>query len=326
MKQVSAEEKPRILVADDGRRNLQMMEALLITAGYDVTTASDGEETLHKIHEHPPDLVLLDVMMPRLDGYQVCARLKGDDKTRLIPVILIAPAEELEDKIRGIEAGSDAFLYRPVTWIELLARVESLLRAKRLNDELVSLENTIIALANAVEAKDPHAEGHIERVAAYASILSSEVRLPRREQQLMRRGAILHDVGKIGVGDSVLLKRGRLTDEEFEQIKIHPLVGEKICQPLQSRLILDVIRHHHERYDGKGYPDGLSGEDIPIAARIMAIVDTYDALTSDRPYRRRLSQKEALEVLRKEAGKQFDPELVLTFIELVESRRLTHLP
>lgn len=321
---LEAGEKSTILVVDDVPQNLELMKATLAVAGYNVITAADGEEALHKVDDDSPDLVLLDTMMPKLNGYDVCRRLKAEDKTRLIPIVMIATLPELEDKIKGIEAGGDDFLRRPINSLELLARVRSLVRAKHLNDELISVETTLVAMANAIEAKDPYTEGHIERVASYASALGKEIGLSDRDRQSLRKAGILHDVGKIGVRESVLLKAGPLTKEEFDHVKLHPIASERICRPLaQSKSILEVIRHHHERYDGKGYPDGLTGDEIPIGARIMAIADAYDALTSDRPYRERLSEQQALCVLKEEAGKQFDPELALTFVQMVESGALS---
>lgn len=300
-----------------------MIQALLSVAGYHVVTASNGEEALVMVEQESPDLILIDAMMPKMDGFEVCAVLKSKEETRLIPVVMVTPVEETEHKIRGFEAGVDDFLHRPINSVELLARVRCLVRTKRLNDELVNVENAIIALATAIEAKDPYTEGHVDRVANYALILGKEAGLAPWELQALRKAAILHDVGKIGIDESILLKPGSLTEEEFNQLKTHSVIGERICRPLgQNRLILEVILHHHERYDGKGYPDGLAGEDIPIAARIMAVVDAYDALTSDRPYRARRSQEQAVEILKQEAGKQFDPKLATAFISLLETGRL----
>ncbi|MBE9502286.1 MAG: HD domain-containing protein, partial [Chloroflexi bacterium] len=283
----------------------------------------NGAEALVMVEKESPDLILVDATMPKMDGFEVCAVLKSKEETRLIPVLLVTPIEETEHKIRGFEAGVDDFLHRPINSVELLARVKCLVRTKRLNDELVNVENAIIALATAIEAKDPYTEGHVERVASYALTLGKEVRLAPWELRALHKAAILHDVGKIGVDESILLKPGSLTEEEFNQLKTHTIIGERICRPLgRNRLILEVIRHHHERYDGKGYPDGLAGEDIPIAARIMAVVDAYDALTSDRPYRARRSQEQAVEILKQEAGKQFDPKIATAFISLLETGRL----
>lgn len=313
----------KVLAVDASRENLELIQALLSVDGYQVITASNGAEALVMVEKESPDLILVDATMPKMDGFEVCALLKSKEETRLIPVVLVTPIEETEHKIRGFEAGVDDFLHRPINSVELLARVKCLVRTKRLNDELVNVENAIIALATAIEAKDPYTEGHVERVASYALTLGKEVRLAPWELRALRKAAILHDVGKIGIDESILLKPGSLTEEEFNQLKTHSVIGERICRPLgQNRLILEVIRHHHERYDGKGYPDGLAGEDIPIAARIMAVVDAYDALTSDRPYRARRSQEQAVEILKQEAGKQFDPKIATAFISLLETGRL----
>lgn len=313
----------KVLAVDASRENLELIQALLSVDGYQVITASNGAEALVMVEKESPDLILVDATMPKMDGFEVCALLKSKEETRLIPVVLVTPVEETEHKIRGFEAGVDDFLHRPINSVELLARVKCLVRTKRLNDELVNVENAIIALATAIEAKDPYTEGHVERVASYALTLGKEVRLAPWELRALHKAAILHDVGKIGVDESILLKPGSLTEEEFNQLKTHTIIGERICRPLgRNRLILEVIRHHHERYDGKGYPDGLAGEDIPIAARIMAVVDAYDALTSDRPYRARRSQEQAVEILKQEAGKQFDPKIATAFISLLETGRL----
>lgn len=318
-----ANKRAKVLAVDDSRENLELIQALLGVAGYEVVTASNGEEALVVVEKESPDLILIDAMMPKMDGFEACARLKSREETRLIPVVLITPVQETEYKIRGFEAGVDDFVHRPINSVELLARVRCLVRTKRLNDELVNVENIILALATAIEAKDPYTEGHVDRVASYALSLGREAGLAPWELQLLRKAAILHDVGKIGVEESILLKPGPLSEQEFNQVKRHTIIGEKICRPLgQDRLILEVIRHHHERYDGKGYPDQLTGENIPIAARIMAVVDAYDALTSDRPYRSRLSQEQALQILKQEAGKQFDPEIAMAFVSMLETGRL----
>lgn len=317
------ERRAKVLAVDDSRENLELIQALLSVAGYEVVIASDGKQALVMVEKESPDLILIDAMMPKMDGFEACALLKSQEKTRLIPVILITAIQETGYRIRGFEAGVDDFLHTPINSVEFLARVRSLVRAKRLNDELVNVENTILALATAIEAKDPYTEGHLDRVANYAFSLGKEIGLAPWELHLLRKAAILHDVGKIGVSESVLAKPGPLTEEEFEHVKAHTVVGEKICRPLQqNRLILQVIRHHHERYDGKGYPDGLTGEDIPMAARIMAVVDAYDALTSDRPYRGRLPKEEALQILKQEAGRQFDPRIAMAFVSTLETGRL----
>jgi len=238
-------------------------------------------------------------------------------------VIFIAGHPSLEDQLRALEVGCDHLLEWPFSQALLLAQVAALVRKKRQDDQLVSVENTLIALAQAVEAKDPYTQGHLERVVHYATLLAQEVGLPPRNLELLRKACLLHDVGKIGIREGILLKPGPLTQEEFQEMKKHSTIGERICRPLShTQVIADVVRHHHERYDGAGYPDSLAGEEIPLMARIMAPVDAYDALTSDRPYRRRRSREEAITVLREESGRQFDPSLVLVFIDLYERHAL----
>jgi len=309
----------RILVVDDNPHARELLRASLVAEGYTVTLAEGGEEALAKVAEEVPELILLDINMPGLNGYEVCSRLKGTEATRLIPIIFLTSMSDLEDRLRGIEVGADDFLTKPFRKVELLARAKSLLRVKRLNDRLENAENVLFALANAIEAKDPYTEGHIFRVATLALKLGRRLGLSAEHQESLWKGGILHDIGKIGVPDAILNKAGRLTPEEVAQMQVHAIVGERICQPLRSiRYLLPVIRHHHEKFNGTGYPDGLRGEAIPITARIVGIVDMYDALITDRPYRPRLSREEAFGILRAGAADgTLDPELVASFITMV---------
>jgi len=314
---MATDKRAKLLVIDDAPDNAKMLQAMLTLAGYETTTAGDWGQAISQVAQKPPDLILLDTVMPKSDGYEICSRLKRSEATSLIPVILIAIPGGKNERVKALAAGGDALLEGPVNRAELLAQVESLVRAKRLRDEMIGMESAIMALATAIEARDPYAEGHIERVVSYASSLGEVIGLSQQELELVRNGGILHDVGKIGIRESVLAKRGPLSDEELEHIRLHPIIGERICQPLRSRGILDIVRHHHERYDGRGYPDGLAGEDIPLAARIMAVADAYDALTSDRSYRRRFSDEEAFDVIRTDMGSRFDPELISAFAGVV---------
>jgi len=227
-----------------------------------------------------------------------------------------------KDKVEALESGTDDFLNKPFNFTELLPRLRSLLRMKFLNEELDSAENVIYALARAIEAKDKYTQGHTERVSSYARQLGERLKLPSQDLSALYSGGILHDVGKIGIPDSILNKPAKLTEEEFDLIKKHPLIGAQICQPLQSvRNVIPIIRHHHEKMDGSGYPDGLKGEEIPLLARIMAIVDVYDALTTERSYRRALSPDESLGILFSEADKGWwDKELLVEFGEMVRPR------
>jgi len=290
-----------ILVADDHGPNRVLLEEMLTAAGFSVSTASDGASALRMFESVRPDLVLLDVMMPHPHGFEVCQQIKSNKDTCLTPVILVTALSNTEDRVRGITAGADDFLTKPVDRSELLARVRSLLKLKAHTDELERAESVLFALAHSIEGKDPYTQDHCARLSDYASRLGEHLRLPPDQLTALYRAGIVHDIGKVAVPDAILLKPGRLTEEEWIIMRQHPVVGERICAPLKSfRLVLPIIRHHHEKLDGTGYPDGLKGEEIPITARILQIVDVYDALTTARPYKRALSSVEALEIMAQE--------------------------
>lgn len=312
-------EPPRVLVVDDDPLNLEMLAGYLAEEAYQVRTAARGGGALAMVAADPPDLILLDAMMPGMDGFAVCAQLKGAPSTRLIPVVMVTALVALEERIRGIEAGVDDFLSKPVNRQELLTRCRSLIRAKRQVDELESAEHVILALARAIEARDGYTEQHTERVAARAVALGAQIGLPHGALRVLQRGSMLHDVGKIGIPEAILGKAGKLTDEEFAVMREHPAKGVAICRPLRSRLIaqaLPIVRHHHERMDGRGYPDGLRAAEIPLFARLVAISDAYDAMVSDRPYRAGMPVPRALATLRAGAGAQWDGDLVAAFLAL----------
>ena len=292
------------MVVDDNATNRTLLEELLSAQGYKVITSADGQLALQQFARVKPDLVLLDVMMPDLDGFEVCRRLKNNAETRLTPVVLVTALSATEDRVRGIEAGADDFLNKPVDHSELLARVRSLLSLKAYTDELERAESVIFALARSIEGKDPYTEGHCERLADYSVRLGEHIRLPKEQVTALRRAGIVHDIGKVAVPDAILLKPAKLTPEEWKIMREHPVVGERICAPLKSfRLVLPIIRHHHEKLDGPGYPDGLKGEEIPLTARVLQIVDIYDALTTERPYCRALPVTEALKIMEDEVKK-----------------------
>src|SRR5687768_11801822 len=289
-----ASRRTRILVADDTDSIRALFQKLLSADGHEVITVEDGLEALAAAERHRPDVVLLDVGMPGLDGIEVCRRLKSDPATRLTPVVLVTGLSDLSDRIKGIEAGADDFLSKPVHPHELRARVVSLSRMKQLTDALDSAETAFMALALTIEARDPTTSGHCERLARHAVVLGRALGLPGEDLESLHRGGYLHDVGKVGVPDSVLLKPGKLTPEEFALMKRHPDIGDMLCAPLQSlQDVRPIIRGHHERLNGSGYPQGLRGDEVPLLAQIVGIVDVYDALTSNRPYRPALSGDEA---------------------------------
>ncbi len=298
-----APRQSRILVADDTDSIRALFRKLLATDGHEVIDVADGVAALAAVRDFHPDVVLLDVTMPQLDGLEVCRRLKSDPATRLTPVVLVTGLSDLQDRIKGIEAGADEFLSKPVHPLELRARVNSLTRMKHLFDALDSAEAAFMTLALTIEARDPTTGGHCERLARHAVALGKALGVDEKEVQALHRGGYLHDVGKVGVPDAVLLKPGPLTTAEFALMKKHPDIGDSLCAPLQSlRSVRPIIRCHHERLDGSGYPQGLRGDEVPLLAQIVGICDVYDALTSHRPYRPALTSEEAARHLLEDAA------------------------
>jgi putative two-component system response regulator len=293
----------RILIVDDLPENLDILGGLLEPEGYSIDTARDGQEAVEKALASPPDLILMDVSMPRMTGFEACRRLKADERTQLVPILLVTGLGARDDRIEGIAAGCDDFLTKPVDFEQLIARTRSALRMKALVDELERAENVLVSLATALDAKDPYTRGHSERVANYAEALGGEAGLSREERRQLGRAGLLHDIGKIGIPLQYLQKPGKLTTEEYEIVKLHPSIGYDICKPLRTMVpLMALIRGHHERLDGRGYPDGLKAEQIGVPLRCLSIADVYDALTSDRAYRRALPRAQALKILREEAS------------------------
>jgi len=310
-----------ILVADDQAANRELLDELLTTQGFRVVTVAHGAAAVEELTRTQVDLVLLDVMMPHLNGFEVCQKIKSNAETYLIPVVLITALSDKQDRIEGIKAGADDFLTRPVDRAELLARVRSLLKLKHRTDELERAESVLFTLARSIEGKDFYTYGHCERLSNYSARLGEHLELAKDQIVALRRAGIVHDVGKVAVPDAILLKPGKLTELEWELMRAHPLVGERICAPLKSfRLVLPIIRHHHEKVDGSGYPDGLRGDAIPITARILQIVDVYDALTTDRPYKKAFSITYALQTMKEEVAKGWwDPHIFDQFERQVRS-------
>ncbi len=310
-----------ILIADDHESSLAGLEGLLALEGYTVVTARDGEMALAEFRRVQPDLLLLDVNMPKLRGTEVCRHIKSDPETMLVPVVLITALTATQDRVAGIEAGADDFLNKPVQREPLIARVRSLLRLKTFTDELERAEAVLFALARSIEGKDPYTQGHCERLAEYSARLGEHMGLPAEEIRALRRAGIVHDIGKVAVPDSILLKPSRLTRREQMIVRLHPVVGERICASLKSfQLVLPIIRHHHEKMDGSGYPDGLKGEQIPLTARVLQMVDVYDALSTQRPYKPALSTAAALSVMENEVKKGWwDSKVWAGFADLIRA-------
>jgi putative two-component system response regulator len=312
-------ERELVLVAEDDAANRALLARLLERGGYRSILVGDGRDAIRAATDERPDLVLLDVGLPSLSGLDVCRRLRADPRTVALPIILVTGKSTSLDVVAGLDAGADDFVRKPYDEAELMARMRSVLRLARVTAEMVGAHGVIAALANAVEAKDSTTELHCQRLAGLAHQLGMRAGLEPAGLKGLVFGALLHDIGKIGVSDAILTKPGPLSRQEWAEMRLHPLIGERICEPLATAAqFAPIVRHHHERWDGHGYPDGLRGEAIPIGARIVGLVDAYDAIIHERPYRPARSVAEALEEVRTEAGGQFDPELVTLFVPLIE--------
>jgi putative two-component system response regulator len=311
---------PKVLVVDDHAASRMTAVALLAMEGYRVIEAESGSTAVELVIQKQPDLILLDVMMPEMDGFEVCQLLKQDNHTRLIPVIFITALDDKRSRIRGIEVGADDFLIKPFDSVELTARVKSLVQQKRLNEDLDHTEQVLFSVARAIESRDPNTGDHCERLVELAQAFGEYLNLSRYQIRDLMWGGYLHDIGKVGISDEVLLKKDKLTPEEWEIMRQHVLIGEKICQPLRTmRGVIPIIRHHHERWDGSGYPDGIKENDIPYLAQVFQMIDIYDALTSERPYKRAFTSKEALSVMLEETDLGWrNPKLMQQFAEFIQ--------
>lgn len=312
-------EKPKILVVDDHPSSRMTAAALLSVEGYDVLEAESGSAALECIAQTSPDLILLDVMMPGMDGYEVCRHLKQDEHTRLIPIVFVTALNDRRARLRGIEVGGDDFLSKPFDQLELSARVNSLVRQKRLNEDLDHAEQVLFSIARTIESRDPNTGDHCERLVTLGKEFGEFLNLSRIEIRDLMWGGYLHDIGKVGVPDNVLLKMGGLTADEWHIMCQHVVIGERICQPLRTmKGVVPIIRHHHERWDGSGYPDGLAGNDIPYLAQVFQMIDIYDALSHERSYKPAFSPDESIDIMHQEAAKGWrSPHLVEQFSRFI---------
>jgi putative two-component system response regulator len=308
----------RILVAVDDEISGRFLRRILTHEGHVPAFVSASDTAFITCSEQPPDLVVID-LVARDAGLALCRRLKDDPATRLIPVVFVTSEAEHADRLEAIDAGADDFLTKPFDAAELHARIRSLVRLKRYTDELESAETVILGLGATIEARDPCTRGHCQRLARYASALGRSIGLDTDDIGALERGGFLHDIGKIAVPDRVLLKGGALDPNESRVMREHPIVGDALCAGLKSlKNVRPIVRHHHERLDGSGYPDGLRSTAVPLLAQIVGLVDVYDALTSERPYRQPLPRQRAYEMIGEEVRSGWrDRALVDAFIDLV---------
>jgi len=315
-----APETSTILIVDDLDLNRRLLKAMLKTAPYRILEAKRPAEALALLAREKVDLVVVDLVMPEMSGPDFCRLLKNDRKTQLIPILMMTSVQGAENEIAGIESGADDFLMKPLQPNLVRAHIRSMLRNKALIDSLEEAETILFALAQSVEHRDKYTGLHCERLATYSIALGQALGLNRPDLLALYRGGYLHDIGKISIPDAILFKRGLLTDEEWQTMRLHTIRGEEICKPMKTLgAVMPIIRSHHERWDGTGYPDGLQGEDIPLLARILQVADIYDALTTARPYKPAFTHEHALEIMSEEARRGWrDPELVPLFAEITQ--------
>lgn len=315
---IESAEIPTILVVDREDVNRRLLRAMLKSERYQIVEARRASEAMTELERHKIDLIILDLMLPEVSGADFCRWLKNNRKTQLIPVMIMTNLHGAEHEISGIGAGADEFLLKPLSPTLVRLRIQSLLMQKSAIDSLEEAETILFALAQAVEQRDKQTGDHCQRLATYSTALGMALGLTRPELVALYRGGYLHDIGKVAVPDAILFKRGKLTDDEWQVMRSHTTKGEEICRPMKSlALVLPIIRNHHERWDGSGYPDGLAGEQIPLLARILQVADVYDALTSERSYKKAFTHDDAVSILKSEAAKGWrDPALVALFEDL----------
>jgi putative two-component system response regulator len=317
---------PTVLIVDSQEVNRRVMRGMLKQEPYRILEAGQAMDAISIVDHERVDLVILDLMMPGISGLELCRRIKSSRRTQLLPVLMLTSVQGIESEVAGLASGADEFLNRPLHPTVVRTRIRAMLRNKAAVDSLDEAETILFALAQAVEQRDPYTAGHCDRLSRYAVELGNALGLPRPQLLALHRGGFLHDIGKISVPDSILFKKSRLNEEEWTLMRSHTVGGEAICRPMKNLApVLPIIRNHHERWDGSGYPDQLRGEAIPLLARILQIADIYDALTTERPYKAALSTHEALEILGAETRNGWrDPELTALFAELIERGIFQH--
>jgi len=309
---------PTILIVDHADINRRILKAMLKTLPYKILEARRPSEAFSLLEREKVDVVIVDLVMPEISGTEFCQRLKNNRETQLIPILMVTSVQGTETEITGIDSGADEFLVKPLNPSLVRARLRGMLRHKALTDSLDEAETILFALAQSVEHRDKHTGAHCERLAAYSVSIGRALGLPKQDLLALYRGGYLHDIGKVSIPDSILFKRGLLSEAEWDIMRQHTLRGEEICRPMRTLApVLPIIRSHHERWDGTGYPDRLRGEEIPLLARILQVADIYDALTTSRPYKPAFSHSHAMEIMLEESLRGWrDPDLVPLFAQI----------
>ena len=315
----------KILVVDDEAAQRHLIREILSTAHnhrYQIIEASNGLEALKMLQAGDFDAVMLDKRTPVMDGDELCRRIRAMPQKQFLPIVMVTGTNSMEELARSFTAGANDFVSKPYSPLELITRLNAAVRTKRLTDQLDGAESLLFALARMVEAKDETTGDHCTRLAHIGVVFGKELGLSEEELSAMRRGGVLHDIGKLGIPDSILLKQASLNDEEWVLMRQHTTIGAKLCEGLTTmRMVVPIILHHHERWDGSGYPHGLSGQSIPLLARVFQIVDIYDALAAVRPYKTAFTRQQIIEVFKKETDKGWrDKELVDVFLNLLLTR------
>ena len=307
-----------VLILDSVEINRRVLRGILKSGSYRILEAKRPSEAFEMVAHEKVDLVVVDLMMPEMSGLEFCRKLKTERRTQFIPILMLTSIQSVESEVAGISSGADEFLVKPLQPQVVRTRVRAMLRNKTLIDSLEEAETILFALAQSVEQRDRHTGHHCQRLAAYSMTLGRMLGLPPTDIRSLHRGGYLHDIGKISIPDSILFKPGSLTDQEWDVMREHTTIGENICKPMKSLSgVLPIIRNHHERWDGTGYPDKLRGEDIPLLARILQIADIYDALTSARPYKEAFPHEQAINIMKEEAKRGWrDRRLVTLFAEI----------
>ena len=341
------EKKTTVLAVDDEELNLVLLESMLTPLGYNVLRAKSGEEALDIVESNPPDIILLDVMMPGINGFEVVSKIKSNKLTMTIPIVMVTGLKDVEYRVKALEAGADDFLTKPLDKTELRARVRSLEKLKSYNDYMLNYQkelekevdkrtkelqdafnkiklsslDTIYRLSKSAVYKDEGTGYHIKRISLYAASVGKKIGLEAKEVEALLYASPMHDIGKIGIPDRILLKPGKLDPDEWEIMKTHTKIGAKILEDSDAefiRLAESIALSHHEKWDGSGYPNGIKGKNIPLAARITTLVDIFDALTTSRPYKEAFSLEKSFDIIRSYNGTFLDPSLVETFFEIEE--------